>query len=175
MGELANKAKEKSKFLLMDKGESVVVKYTGFRFIVDPKDPDVEKTQYILELNGRRKYWDNSAGRIMMIFDKIPLGGYAKISRMKAMKADGTEDVTKSKYEVVHCLNDGTPITEGMLTQPTLPELGAGVNTAAPTPPPSVMQETSSIWGSENKAPAASSKLGETVVAEEKAWDDDIQ
>lgn len=100
MGELANAAKRNSNFLRIQKGETVLVRYDGYRLIPNKQDPNKEVAQYIVNDNGAKKFWDNSNSKIMFFFDVLPIGSWVKITRGKALTPDGLEDTTKSTYTV---------------------------------------------------------------------------
>lgn len=101
MGELADKARAQSNFLILNKGEWVVVKYIGFRFVPSQLDPSKDVVQYKLVEDGREKFWTNGSSAVMRYMDNIKPGSFIKISRDKAVNKDGREDTTKSKYSVI--------------------------------------------------------------------------
>ena len=110
MGELNDKAKSQSKFLIIDKGGSVLVKYVNFRFIPSNLDPSVEIVQYIVNQDGKEKYWNNGSASVMRQMDKIKKGSWIIINRDIWINKDGSEDRSKSTYSVQECNDEGRPI-----------------------------------------------------------------
>lgn len=98
MGALADRAKAQSKFLLLDKGEFVIVQYVGWKPSVNKEDPEKEDTIYEFKESGKSKFWTNSSAKIMKALDHANTGDWVKITRAKKIKADNTEDTSKSVY-----------------------------------------------------------------------------
>ena len=103
MGALADKAKQQSNFLIIDKGHKVLVRYLGYRFVPSKLDPSRDVVQYKVNEGGKDKYWDNGSSRIMLIMDKVKTGSWVLISRAKWINKDGTENAAKSSYDVKLC------------------------------------------------------------------------
>ncbi len=103
MGALKDKANQQSKFLIIEKGSSVIVRFLDFRFVPSQRDPSVEVVQYKVVEDGKDKFWTNGSGAIMRVMDEIKKGSYVKISRDKWMSKDGREDTSKSSYKVEPC------------------------------------------------------------------------
>lgn len=104
MGKLSELAKANSKFLLIEKGGSVVVEYRSYEIVPNPRDPDLKQVQYCFripgDMNGKNKYWTNSATHIMMFFDDLKSGELVKIKRDPWENKDGSIDPSKSAYKV---------------------------------------------------------------------------
>lgn len=107
MGALADAAKKNSKFLMIAKGASAVVRYEGFQLIPNERDPDLQVAQYKLNEDGTNKYWKNGNSKIMMLFDKLPIGTWVRITRNPWINKDETEDTSKSTYIVDIANKDG--------------------------------------------------------------------
>lgn len=108
MGLLGDRARQQSKFLMLDKGDSVVVQYVGFKFVTNRQDPTKEDVLYEFKEQGSQKFWTNGSARVMRKMDHAQVGEWVRISREKAIKQDGMEDTSKSKY-VVEVLGDKPP------------------------------------------------------------------
>ena len=102
MGRLGDIAKSNSKFLMIEKGKSAIVKLLDFKEVPDQRDPDRTQVQFKLqeENSSRPVYWTTGNTRVMFEFDRIDVGGWARIRRDKWVNQDGTEDETKSRYSV---------------------------------------------------------------------------
>lgn len=102
MGALSDLAKANSKFLIIAKGESVAVMYRSYQIIPNPRDPDLKQVQYCFAegMDGKNKYWTNSASHIMMFFDNLKAGTWVKITRAEWKNKDGSIDPAKSAYLV---------------------------------------------------------------------------
>jgi len=117
MGALADKANQQSKFLILEKGESKVLRFKSYKFVSNYKDPEKEDVQYCFEelfIDGAKpKYWTNGNGRIMKYMDSVPPGSMVVVTRNKFISKDGVEDPNKSTYTIVRCDDRGQPIGEG--------------------------------------------------------------
>lgn len=109
-GLLSDKAKQQSNWLLIEKGQMVVVRYLDFRFVPNKQDPSKEVVQYIVELDGSKKYWENASSRVMRVMDRIPKGSWISIEKGRWVNKDGIEDKQKSSYTVLHVDNEGNPV-----------------------------------------------------------------
>ena len=127
MGILKDKAKAQSKFLILAKGETAIVQLLGFKMVPSERDPTIELALFELLENGRTKFWKNGSSSVWMAMDAVNRLDWIQISRNKAIKQDGTEDLTKSKY-VVEVLPGYVPSTTGTTTSP------AGPGAAVPSP-----------------------------------------
>ena len=105
MGKLKDLASSNSKFLMIEKnGGSVVVEYRDYQIVPNPRDPDLKQVQYCFripgDMQGKNKYWTNSATHIMMFFDDLKPGELVKITRNPWKNKDETIDPSKSAYLV---------------------------------------------------------------------------
>lgn len=100
MGELADKAKEMSKWLLLDMNESVIVKYMGYKFVPSKYDPDKEAVDYTLDQDGNRKHWTNGSTYVMNAFDVISIGSMVRITRKPMTDKDDNIIAGKSVYDI---------------------------------------------------------------------------
>lgn len=100
MGALADKAREQSKFLILEKGKSALVRFVDFRFVPSQKDPSVDVVMYRVNEDGREKFWTNGSSAIMRMMDTTPKGAWIRITRASWINKDGTEDKSKSAYQV---------------------------------------------------------------------------
>ena len=92
MGQLAKWAQDNSPFLKIPDGGEVTVIYRGFKEVEDQRNPGEMKIRYILELDGRPKWFESKSGRIALIFDTIEEGEEVVISK--------TGEGFKTRYEV---------------------------------------------------------------------------
>lgn len=81
MGSLADRAKELSPFLVLSDGETIVVKYIGWKEMVSPFDPKKTLFQYEFEVNGLQKFWKSGNNRIALFFDTLKKGDFVKLTR----------------------------------------------------------------------------------------------
>jgi hypothetical protein len=103
MGDLSKLAKKNSNWLIVNIGESVVVKYLDFKIIPSELDPTKEVVQYkFLDPEvGTEKYWKNGSGRIMNFFDGVEKGkAWVKISRSPWLDKAGKVVEGKSSWVV---------------------------------------------------------------------------
>jgi len=92
MGALTKWAQDNSPFLKIPEGEYVSVIYRGYKEVEDQRNPGEMKIRYILELNGKAKWFESRSGRIAMIFDSIVEGQEVVITK--------TGEGNKTRYEV---------------------------------------------------------------------------
>jgi hypothetical protein len=93
MGELSDWAKKQSPFITIDKDESILVKYMGFKMVPNRFDVDKETVRYLFELpDGEQKPWENGQLQVAKVFDEIEKGTWVKITR--------TGEATKTRYEI---------------------------------------------------------------------------
>lgn len=130
MGALADKARQNSNFILLEKGDSIVARYLNFRFVPNYKDPAKEDAQYIFSLNGSTKYWTNGNSKIMNYMDRVPLQSFVRLSRDRAINKDGSEAKDKSTWAVQYCDEKGNALELLEAAKPLSPV--AGVTPAAP-------------------------------------------
>ena len=100
MGELADKAKAMSKWLMLDMGESAMVKYIDWRSTPSNFDPDKETIRYEFEADGHKKWWTNGSSYVMLAFDEIPKGSMVKITRNPMTDDNDNIIEGKSRYEI---------------------------------------------------------------------------
>ena len=100
MGFLADTAKKNSNWLIINKGETALVRYLDARVVPNKQDPSKDAIQYKFSQDGKDKYWDNGNGKIMLFFDTLPKDSFVKISRNPWINKDGSEDTGKSQYVV---------------------------------------------------------------------------
>jgi hypothetical protein len=113
MGALKDAAKRNSNFLQVEKGESVVCEYIGFRLGPNYKDPSKDSATYQFRVNGQDKYWTNSNAKIMLFFDNLNKHTWIRLMRGKWISKDtGVEDTSKSSYEVIEVDSHGTPVNQ---------------------------------------------------------------
>ena len=110
MGQLADKAKQQSKFLIIEKGSSAVVKFLDFRFVPGQLDPSKDVVQYRVSEDGAEKFWTNGSGVVMRYMDKVKKGAFIRISRNAWINKDGGEDGSKSAYTVVEVDENGNEL-----------------------------------------------------------------
>ena len=79
-GVLAQKALEMSPFFRVPPGESVSAVYKGFRIVDSRLDPGKQLFRYILEVDGKEKFFDNSKMAIAFVLDKAGEGDIIEIS-----------------------------------------------------------------------------------------------
>jgi hypothetical protein len=100
MGELAKWAQENSPFLRIPDDGEVRVLYRGFKVVEDTRDPSKTKIRYIVEFEGKQKWFESAAGRVAMVMDTVGegeeiiikkeiVGGKAKYSVRKAEEVPG--------------------------------------------------------------------------------------
>jgi hypothetical protein len=85
MGELADKVKQRSPFLRLEDGESVVATYKSFKMIPSSYDPLKEVFRFTLEIEvdgeKQEKFWDTGANKVAMVFDALQPGDKVKITK----------------------------------------------------------------------------------------------
>ncbi len=93
MGELKDWAVKQSPFITIDTGESIVVKYLGFKMVPNRFDVDKETVRYLFELpDGEQKPWENGQLQVARVLDEIVKGTMIKITR--------TGEGQKTRYEI---------------------------------------------------------------------------
>lgn len=80
MGKLADLAKGMSPYLSVQPQEKVTALYKGFKVVPSRIDPAKEVFRYLLEVNGKEKYWDNGKMSIAFVLDKANVGDIIEIS-----------------------------------------------------------------------------------------------
>lgn len=93
MGQLGDYADEKSDFLKINDGETVVVTFLGFEFATSKfKNKTV---RYTFDTGKGEKTWESTAGYVAKFFDKVKKGQKVRIFR----NGEGTD--TKYDLELV--------------------------------------------------------------------------
>lgn len=111
MGDLADRAKQQSKFLIIEKGQMAVVRYLDYRIVPSNLDPTKDVVQYRVSEDGREKFWSNGSAAVMRTMDKIKKGVLIGIQRSAWInQKDGTEDKSKSTYTVIEIDESGNPV-----------------------------------------------------------------
>ena len=101
MGLLKDKAKAASKFFILEKGESAVVKFLSAKFIPNELDPTSEVLLVEVEEGGKSKFWKTANTGIWSLLDPVQKGDYIQIAKHKKInKNTGVEDTGKSRWEV---------------------------------------------------------------------------
>lgn len=100
MGAAADAAKGNSKFLKLEKGETVVVEFLSYEIIPSNLDPDKKQIQCKLRWRDDVKYWNSGNSDIMMFFDELPKGSLVEIKRDIWIDREGKEDPKKSAWKV---------------------------------------------------------------------------
>ncbi len=108
MGALKDRVKEMSKFLILDKGESVLVQFVGWKVAADQRDPTKEVIIYEFLENGRQKFWTNSSNKVALALDVANKMEWVRVSREKMLNKAGEEVADKSSYKV-EVLGDRPP------------------------------------------------------------------
>ena len=94
MGELTDWAKKQSPFVTISEGETVIVKYLGFKMVANRFDTDKETVRYLFELqDGTEKPWENGQVQVAKDFDDVKKNDWIKISR----EGEGQ----KTRYSIV--------------------------------------------------------------------------
>lgn len=85
MGELADKVKERSPFLRLEDGESIIATYKGYKMIPSSYDPEKEVFRFMLEIEvegeKQAKYWDTGANKVALVFDPLKPGDQVRITK----------------------------------------------------------------------------------------------
>lgn len=100
MGELKDRANQQSKFLIIAKGGTAVVRFLDYRFVPSALDPTIDVVQYKVEEDGKEKFWTNGSAAVMRVMDEVEKGSWIRIIRNPWMSKDGKEDINKSSYMV---------------------------------------------------------------------------
>lgn len=105
MGALADEAKKRSAYLTLEKNESIVAIYKGYKMVPSSFDPDKENFRFLLEINigGEKtvKYWDTGSNKIALVFDTVVEGEKVKITKTILMGKNGKEQVNWEAEAVV--------------------------------------------------------------------------
>lgn len=81
MGQLSDLAKERTPYFTMELGETVRGIYKGFKMVPSTFDPEKDNFRFIIEVNGKNKFWDTSSNKIALVFDKIPEGSVIDVTK----------------------------------------------------------------------------------------------
>src|ERR1035437_7720079 len=112
MGELADKVKQRSPFLRLEDGESIVATYKSFKMIPSSYDPTKEVFRFVLEIKVdgemQEKFWDTGANKVAMVFDTLESGDKVKIT--KNVDNAGTPK-EKTRWQVTPVDEDAEVIT----------------------------------------------------------------
>lgn len=113
MGELADKAKQRSPFLKLEAGESIVAVYKGYKMVPSGFDPDKENYRFLLELeiSGEKsvKYWDTGSNKVAMVFDTVKEGEKVKITKNTIVGKNGKD---QTSWEVEPVVSDDGKVTK---------------------------------------------------------------
>ena len=85
-------------------GEEVSAVYKGFKVVPSTLDPTKETFRYILELDNREKFWDNSKTAIAFVFDQCGEGDIVLIKN--------SGDEKKGNYSVSILVGQNAPLEE---------------------------------------------------------------
>ena len=115
MGDLKDWAVKQSPFITIDKDESIVVKYMGFKMVPNRFDVDKETVRYLFELpDGEQKPWENGQLQVAKEFDAIEKGTMVKITR--------TGEAAKTRYEIELVDSKGNVIKKAKQVEADLEE-----------------------------------------------------
>ncbi len=81
MGKLTDWAQENSQFLKVPDNGKVEVIYKKFAIFDDSRNPGAQKVRYIVEVNGKDKFFESASGKIAVFFDSIEAGDDVTIER----------------------------------------------------------------------------------------------
>ena len=105
MGALADLAKQRSPFLKLESGESLVAAYKGYKMVPSTYDPEKENYRFLLEveINGEKsvKYWDTGSNKVAMVFDTVKEGERVKVTKNIIVGKSGKKDQTSWEVEPV--------------------------------------------------------------------------
>lgn len=93
MGQLAKLAQEMSPWLRVPDNSRVTCLYKGFEVVDDTRNPGQKKVRYTVEVNGKDKWFESAAAKVMMAFDTIEEG--EEIVIFKSVK------MNKTRYEIL--------------------------------------------------------------------------
>ena len=96
MGDLADFARKNSKWLKLDDGESIAVKYLGFAFMLNQNGDEVPCYKFKL-LDGETKSLQSQSGFLANFFDSDK--GEAKVGDTVKLTRTGLS--TETRYQVV--------------------------------------------------------------------------
>ena len=94
MGDLADKAKERSPFLQLENNECIVVAYRGYKMVPSTYDPEKENFRFIVETDHGKKYWDTSSNKVALVFDICVEGDKVKICKKIVTASTGKEQTS---------------------------------------------------------------------------------
>jgi hypothetical protein len=98
MGELADRAKQRSPFLKLEAGESLVAAYKGYKMVPSSYDPEKENYRFLLEVEimGEKstKYWDTGSNKVAIVFDTVKVGELVKITKNIIKGKNGKEQTS---------------------------------------------------------------------------------
>ena len=121
MGDLADKVKQRSPFLRLENGESIVATYKGYKMVPSTYDPEKENFRFLLEveINGEKqvKYWDTGSNKVAIVFDAAKVGDMVKITKTVSI---GKNDKETTSWEVVPVADE-----KGTVTKKEAKEIGA--------------------------------------------------
>lgn len=81
MGKLKDWAEEQSSFVTLEDGESITVVYKGYKVVPNSFDPDKTTVQYVLEIDGKRKFWSTGSAKVARALDALKEGTEITIRR----------------------------------------------------------------------------------------------
>jgi len=96
MGDLADKAKERSPFLRLENNDCIVVAYKGYKMVPSTYDPEKENFRFIIETDHGTKYWDTSSNKVALVFDTCAEGDKVKICKTIITASTGKEQTSWS-------------------------------------------------------------------------------
>jgi len=112
MGELADLAKQRSPFLKLEAGESIVAAYKGYKMVPSSYDPEKENFRFLLEIEimGEKsiKYWDTGSNKVAVVFDTVKVGDKVKITKNIIVGKNGKD---QTSWEVEPVASDDGKIT----------------------------------------------------------------
>jgi len=98
MGALADIAKAKTPYLIVNPGETVVATYEGFRMIPSSFDPNTEQFQFIMKFeDGSTKFWNTGSNKIAFLLDPLEGKKVAITKTQVGMRGDKP----KYSYDIV--------------------------------------------------------------------------
>ena len=113
MGQLADIAKERSPFLKLEAGESVVAVYKGFKMVPSSYDPEKENFRFLIEMeiNGQKsvKYWDTGSNKVAVVFDQVQEGEKVKITKNIIVGKNGKD---QTSWEVEPVVDDDGKVSK---------------------------------------------------------------
>jgi len=92
MGKLEKWAKEQQKYIKLQDGETLELKYLGYKFVQSSFDSEKEIIRYMFVIDGFEKPFDSGSTILAQDFDQIAINSMVTLSR----KGKGN----KTKYTV---------------------------------------------------------------------------